>query len=225
MSTAIRNSAVPTPHRSHRHSRTLYPPWFDRATGVHQIVQRNLREEIRGVDARFYTENSSNLVQQRKQAFEDSERVLRDRDIDYDPRDSRAQVPFGEAGMFAREARRNWVLLKDIQREDEEWNKLMEGVAEQRLAILNERFTAAEQAYDLHIGFLLAVRKHALRWRIVGRTVLGSVRWMRRAFGTERLMRSLRRTPRLPALGSAAAFGVRWIRKVRNVLGKKSKAR
>lgn len=106
--------------------------------------------------------------------------VLRAQGISYDPRNEGAALPHGDAGQLAQAAQTSWQHLKQTVAEDEGWVRMMSGNTERSRTQATEMLRRTEQAWMLHDGFVLGAHRYALRWRVVGKTVLFKVRWVRK---------------------------------------------
>ena len=154
---------------------------------MYQIYTHELLNNLCDVDPRFqgYVSNSATqgLLKHRRARFEESRQALRARDIAYDPRNAEARVPRGEAGRLARDAKNTLEQLMEVEEQHRGWQVMLEEAAARQRARLEKELKIVRLAWSLHGKFIAQVWHHALRWRITGKTVLFSVRWVRKVFG------------------------------------------
>ncbi|EKM55045.1 uncharacterized protein PHACADRAFT_208574 [Phanerochaete carnosa HHB-10118-sp] len=172
----------PRPIRQQSLGRVLFYSWRDNAQAVYHCTTTYFKDEAQDADRlqRYSAESSSLLVQHARAKFDRAMDIMRTEGIAYDPRHKGAVLPYGNAGQLARDARRLWQHLQQVVAEDEGWVRMMDGVTEQTRLQATEMLRRIEQAWMLHDAFTVGAHKYALRWRVVGKTVVFKVRWVRR---------------------------------------------
>ena len=182
---------------------------------MYQILTRELVDEVSDINACALPKysNAKDFLQHKRKQFEAYCNELRSQGIAYDPRNTLSRIPAGEAGALASKARDMWVELRELE-------ALGNGFLDDEMRMdrnkLMPRIEGVTAAWRLHRAFMTQVRRHALRWRITGKTILFGVRWIRKAFGRPGLRRVIvRGALRWQILGLTMLFGMRWVRKTK----------
>lgn len=163
-------------------SRVLFYSYRDNAQAIYHCIAAYCKDEAHDADRlqRCSTESSSLFVQHVRAKFDRAVDVLHTEGIAYDPRHEGAVLPYGNAGRLARDAQRLWRHLQQTAAEDKGWVRMMDGVTEQTRLQAAEMLRHTEQAWMLHDAFIVGAHRYALRWRVVGKTVVFKVRWVRK---------------------------------------------
>lgn len=163
-------------------SRVLFHSWRDNTQAIYHCIATYFKDEAQDADTlrRYSTESSSLLVQHVRAKFDRAMDVLHTEGIAYDPRHEGAMLPYGNAGRLARDAQHLWQHLQQTAAEDEGWVRMMDGVTEQTCLQAAKMLRHTEQAWMLHDAFIVGAHRYALRWRVVGKTVVFKVRWIRK---------------------------------------------
>ena len=120
------------------------------------------------------------MLQHVRAKFDRTMETLRTQGIAYDPRDRRAMLPYGEAGRLARAAQKSWRDLQETEADREGYVRTVGSMTEKFRQEATELLHCTEQAWRLHDVFILGAHRYALRWRVVGKTVVFKVRWVRK---------------------------------------------
>lgn len=185
--------------------------WRDNTSALFDAHRLYLEDQISAVDESSpYTAEPPDLVTRRCD-FDTALRNLHEQGVAYDPRDTGAQIPAeGAGGSLARDARIRWTNLRARERDYHGWVKIMKDTHKTRLTRELQQVMIAR---NRHFAFIAQVYHHALRWRVIGKTALLSVRWMRRAFGKSKLARMIvREALQWPFAATVVLMGLRWMR-------------
>ena len=81
------------------------------------------------------------------------------------------------------EARRAWEDVTELRDEKKRFEGFLAGEADTMRNRAGLQLEAVRTAKTLHVQFLAIAWRRALRWRVLGRIVAYSVRWIRRVLG------------------------------------------
>ena len=95
-------------------------------------------------------------------------------------REPNALLPYGEAGSVARRAQRAWQLVLQTELDDASFVRGEAIAAEREQREATRALQLTHEAFSLHQTFILGAHRYALRWRVVGKTVVFKVRWVRK---------------------------------------------
>lgn len=169
--------------------RTSIPLLHDRTCAVYDCMTEHCLDESKDVAYWLRQEKAKSrlitreLYQTKRAAFQRCMRAIHSAGVDFDPRNRHTAIPTPRhAARLARDAQTAWRNLRNLQRECESFDKILEGAAERKRRAWETQHRLVVEARFLHCAEMAACearRRAALRLLLAGKTVLYGIVWTR----------------------------------------------